>query len=443
MKYEIKTISPAETTVLFFPEPDQVKVGREASAKELSKHVKIPGFRPGKMPLSMVMQRYGAEIDESYAERVIFENLPDVIKEKNWLVLEPGIYIEKHETTQRWVHPDGHIQVRVDVLPDIKLKTPKIKLEDEVVQVEESEVDKEIEALRFRTADVKPVIENRPAQPQDILLLKEIRGKEIKGKEIKGKELKDAVGNLETHSDKTSSDEDDKSLFRHEILPAEGDRKDDFLGIRVGEIRQIDFETGTPSKAGESPLKVARKFLCKEIAVRVLPDVNDEFCKKLGPIESVEALRGTIRKELTQQKIKRIYDKNRALIVKEMVEVNDKVAVPAGVENRVLNEQIQSVVHSLSMMNMPEEGIKDYLDKYKDEVLKEAQKRAKFLVISSVYARDMGITVASQEVEKTWRNLNSNGKATDQVLEDSKRVRLKHMILEEKVVDALKAACQA
>jgi FKBP-type peptidyl-prolyl cis-trans isomerase (trigger factor) len=109
----------------------------------------------------------------------------------------------------------------------------------------------------------------------------------------------------------------------------------------------------------------------------------------------------------------------------------------------MLNEQIRQTIHSLSQLKVPEGRMKTYLEKHQETLKKSAQNRAKFYVITSIYAKKAGLTVGAPAIEQAWERLNSNGQSTERPLEESQRVRLKQMLLEEKVLEAIQKTVQA
>jgi trigger factor len=124
--------------------PADVQTQIERRLKEVGKSVKIPGFRPGKAPMALLLQKYGESVRAEVLEKVVEESTMKALKEKNIKpAMTPKVDVTKFDN-------DNNVEftVMVEKLPTIEPKDfKKIKLEKPVTPVSDAEID---EALAHR-----------------------------------------------------------------------------------------------------------------------------------------------------------------------------------------------------------------------------------------------------------------------------------------------------
>ncbi len=285
----------------------------------LARNARLPGFRPGKVPMSLLRKRYGESLRGEVLEEAVKESSAEVMTERGLRpALTPKIEITSFE-------PEGNLEYKmaVEVLPEI---TPPdfaaIELERMVAEPEEAEVEKTLARLAEVRKSWTPVIEARSAQKGDqavIDFVGRIDGEEFEGGRAEGYEVEIGGGGF---------------------IPG---FEDGLIGLSVGDHTQLDlaFPEGFPNKA------LAGKPVVFDVDVRELREpepvsVDDAFAQAVGA-EDLEALKATIRTEhgrelkaLARMQVKRA-------LLDRLAETNT-FAVPAG----LVDAEYRSVVRQLA-----------------------------------------------------------------------------------------------
>lgn len=260
----------------------------QARLKKLAQTAKVPGFRPGKAPLSLLKRQYGRQLMGEILEQAVDEGSRQAISENE---LKPALR-PKIEVTQFDDGQDLEFKMDVEVLPvvpEVDLKS--ISLTRQVVEIDEARVDEAVQNVAKSRRTFEPLTEPRPAEDGDQVTL-DFEGS-IDGEPFEGGKA------------------DDFSIVigSGQMIPG---FEQGLIGRSAGE--QGEIEATFPEDYGREDLsgKVATfKIEIKEIKAGSPIIVDDDFAKELGA-ESLEDLKGKIRERLqgdyrgiARQKVKR------------------------------------------------------------------------------------------------------------------------------------------
>ncbi len=271
-------------TVVVIPK-ERIDEERELVARELQKKAKIKGFRPGKAPLGIVKNLFGEEIESEARDRLMRKMVLEDIKAQG---LEPVGVIRI--TNERETEEGGlEITASFEVIPDFSLPSiSSIKIKRTVHRVTQDEVEREILKLRQSMAEYKRVDE--AANEGHVLLIDlEIQDKE--GKPLEKK--KDLAIKLEWGVTDTNV---------YEALRGKGS------GETAVIERKLALEGG-----GELEAKYIYKI--KSVFLEKLPEINEDFVKKLG-FGSVEDFEKSMREKLERES----HDRDESRFEKELIE---------------------------------------------------------------------------------------------------------------------------
>jgi trigger factor len=244
---------------------------------EIGRSVQIRGFRPGKVPMTLLRQRYGPAVRGEVLESAVQDSSAEAIREHN---LRPALP-PKVEIVSAAEGADLEYKISLEILPDMpEPDFAGLGLEKLVAEVSDEEVEKAVE--RVAEAQRKTEVVERPAAIPDLVVA-------------------DVVGRVGEEEIPGSRGED-----RQIELCAEGLRPgfaDQLVGASVGDKRDIRVtfpaEYGNPDLAAkEGVFEVA----VKEVRERLPATVDDELAKAMG-LESLAELRQEIR-----QRMQRDYD---------------------------------------------------------------------------------------------------------------------------------------
>lgn len=275
VKTKAKAIEDCATLFEIEVPREDIDKAFEETYAEISKVANIPGFRAGKAPKELVKKHYAKEARKDVLDHII-----------------PGAYqkaVEEHRidpiglpNITDLVFEEGKamtFRARVDTRPKFKVKAYEgIQVEKKKIVVNDEHVNKALENLREYSAKYVAV-EDRSVQSGDYVV----------------SDLECMVDGKPAHKKR----ENLWLLIDNESLMSGLTQK--MIGMKKGEER--DIETALPDKYPDKDLagKTAKyHVLAKEIKVRSLPDVNDEFARDLGK-ESIEQVKKEIAEELKKK----------------------------------------------------------------------------------------------------------------------------------------------
>jgi trigger factor len=342
----------------------------EHAASDLAASVKIPGFRKGKVPMPVLIQRVGKE-------RIYQEAVESHISHWFWSaaararvrpVATPEYEFELPKTDKEgWT-----FSATVDVqpkpeLPDWKsLEVPKAQAE-----VPQELVEHELEVLRASVAELAPV-EGRAVQPGDTVVV----------------DLVSAPG--EGQRDYVVEVGSGRLVEEIEL---------GLVGLGAGESKEITFEL-----ADESSRSVAATV--KEIKEKILPPLDDDLAKAATEFETIAELRADVESRLREQLEAEVEGTFRAAVVDELVQATDVQPGGALVEIRtreLLNGLIRSVerrgIRFETYLAMTGADPNDLVARLQAEA---AQSIARELVLEAA-ADQLGIEVSDEEIAELVR----------------------------------------
>ena len=241
--------------------------------QELAKTVRLPGFRPGKVPVSVLRNKYGPSVMGEVLERAVSDSSRQALAEKGLRpAMQPEIEITSFEDGQDLVYT-----IAVEILPEIiPVDFTKIKLERLVPDTNEAEIDSMLETLAKSNGSSTPVKDDRKSETGDVLMidfLGRVEGVEFAGGKADGYELTLGTGTF---------------------IPG---FEEQLLGAKAGD--KIEVKVKFPDNYGAADL--SGKDAVFDVTVHELKEtvpaaIDDELAKKLG-MENLDALRASIKEE--------------------------------------------------------------------------------------------------------------------------------------------------
>jgi trigger factor len=305
---------------------ENVQKTTEKIAKDLARVARVPGFRPGKAPVTLIRRRFAEEIKGEVLESLVPEYIQQALAEKK---LNPITrpQIDKVDFTEA-----GPLKFRAsfEVLPEFELGDYKnLTVEVEALEVGNTEINKTLEEMRQRSATYAPV-EGRAAQDGDFVQVK-------------------LMGTPAGGGDPIRTDNVTCHIGAEETLPA---FSENLRGASPGETRR--FETKYPDDYPDP--KLAGKSYnfaieVRDIKEKKLPELNDEFVKDLGEgavgAKTLAELREKIRERLNAARDEQQQAQAREKILEELVKRHD-FPVPEALIEHQMDVRLERVVRSLA-----------------------------------------------------------------------------------------------
>lgn len=314
---------------LEIPAENVTKVA-EKVARDIARIARIPGFRPGKAPITLVRRRFADDIQGEVVQSLVPEYLEKALDEKK---LVPVTRPEVDNVEFKEGEP-LKFRAIFEVLPEFELGDYKnLQVQVDEIEAGDAQVDKAIEEMRERAATFVP-IEGRPVQDGDHVLIK------LNGVPADGGEPVQA-DNILVH------------IGAEETL---GSFTENLRGANAGETRQ--FEARYPDDYPDQ--KLAGKTYNYTVEVqgikeKKLPELNDEFVKDAagaeapapGGITTLDELRKKIRENLDAAKEQQQSAQAREKILAELVKQHD-FPVPEALIEGQMDTRLERVVRSLA-----------------------------------------------------------------------------------------------
>lgn len=241
--------------------------------KEIAQTAQLPGFRPGKVPVSMLRKRYGPSVMGEILEKAVGDSSQQALADKDVRpAMQPEIEITSFDEGK-----DLEYVIKVECLPEIKpVDFSKIELERLVPTADDKEVQTALENIAAGNKTSTPLKKKRKSKSGDVLVIDFVGS--VDGEEFPG----------------GKADDYELELGSSSFIPG---FEDQLVGSNAGD--DVDVNVNFPDEYGAAELagKAALfKVAVKEIREAVPAEIDDELAKKLG-LESLEKLKETIAEE--------------------------------------------------------------------------------------------------------------------------------------------------
>jgi trigger factor len=279
---------------------EEVNAAFEKTYGAYARHLKIPGFRPGRVPRDLIKQRFAKEAKEEVVKSLVPEALQSAVSEHMLRVVgDPQIddlSVDEGEPLK--------FKATLEVLPEFELKEYKgLKFTKRVATVTDEEVGHALEHLRQSAAEFVPV-EDRPSHDGDFVSVN------LVGKYVEPPEEEDL-----------KSDDVQVEIGANNVQP---EFSENLRGVKAGDVREFRVEYPEDFSA-EGLAGKTLDFTAAVVAVREreAPELDDEFARDFGDYENLEQLRDRIREKLTASADARAEADLREEVVKRVLEDYD------------------------------------------------------------------------------------------------------------------------
>jgi trigger factor len=282
----------------------------ESLAKKYAKQAKVPGFRPGKVPLSVVRQRFAADIRSEATQELIQSSWRKALDEHKFAPLaEPSVKELKDDPGMPL-----RFTLAFEVLPNLEVKDYQgVNVTVDLKPVEEKDVDDALEALRNQFAQYIPV--EGEIQDGHMVVVNVDGVFEDGGKKMHEDDVNFVVGSPQANE-----------TFSANVR-----------GAKAGDERSFDVtypeDYHRKRFAGK---KVSYQVVIKDVKQKHLSELNDEFAKDLG-METVAKLRDRIREDLITKGERNAEMKARETLIDEVIKQN-----PCDVPDCLVEEELES-----------------------------------------------------------------------------------------------------
>jgi trigger factor len=386
----------------------------EQELATLSHQVKLPGFRPGKVPMSVLKQRYGKDVMGDVVNNAVNRASRDLFeKEKLRPALQPDIEVTSFEDGG-----DLNFTVVFEALPELgNISFEEISIEVPVAEVEEAEIAESLSRLAKASKHSHRAPADAEAKLGDAVKI------DFLGKRDDTPFAGGAAQNFQLE------------LGAGQLIPG---FEEQIVGMKEGDKRTI--QVTFPADYHSADLAGANAdfdITCHEVLHMHVPEVDEHLAEVLG-FESLDKLRNAVRERMADE----YTNAGRAKAKKELFDALD-AKVTFDVPQKMIALEFDGIWEQL--MEAKKRGDKDLADKSEDDLKKEyqaiAMRRVKLGILLSDVARRNNLAITKEELsaavmqqarqypgqeEKIFEFYRKNPKQVDD---------LRGPILEEKAVD--------
>jgi trigger factor len=373
MKTEFTDVSETRKTITIEIPPDVVSAEINRIAKDYSKQARIPGFRPGKVPATIVKQRFKEQILHDVAHGLIPRAVDEALQERG---IEPvdtpnikDVALEEGQPLK--------FTANIETVPAFDVgDLSTIEVRRHSTEVTEETVEKTLQNLRQRGAKFEPV-EDRGVQDGDTVVL-----------DI---ERKDADGKPDRHEDVSLE-------LGSPANPPGFDAQ--LLDLRSGDTKTFTIHFPEDYAVKEmANTDVEYTVTVKDIRRKVLPELDDEFAKDLGAFESLAALRDRVRADLQQESEEHARQHLRTDLLKQLSE-RVTFDLPSSLVEREMDRRLEEFASRLMQQNVdPRQAGIDWAQ-FRESQREPARASVASALALDEIARREGLTVTPDDIDK-------------------------------------------
>ena len=360
------------------------------------KDIMLPGFRKGKAPRKMVESMYGATV---FYEDAVNEIFPDIYTKA---IVEQELKAVGSPSVSNMDTPDEGgvvLTIETELYPEVTLGQYKgIEVPKREVKVEESEVDAEVNRMAERNARIETV--DRAAQMGDTVVI-DFEGFEG-GKPFQG----------------GSAQNQPLQLGSGRMIPG---FEDGILGHKGGEEFEINVTFPVRYHVKDLAGKpVVFKIKLIDVCVRQLPALNSDFAKKVGKVDTMEAFREQVRKQLHDGKHASALNRAKDQVLTQLASAAEG-ELPSVLVESTYQQEMQNIQQQLQMQRM---SLDRYLsqihqtrENFTANVHAAAEKNTRARMALLQVAQNEGLVPTDEEITK---NLQERADRTKKTLEEVK-----------------------
>jgi len=387
------------------------------SLDNVRQRARIPGFRPGKAPISMIEKRFGDDIKSELLEKLIPTYYAEAVKEAD---LAP-VSMPKIETNIDLKRNEPLVfSLTVEVRPKIgDLNYSGITVTGVAASVDDKEVDDTLKGLQNDRAMFEAI--DREIREDDLLIIDYVKLDPSGEKEIAAE--KDKVINLGNR------------LTPRGIL-------DSLIGKKKGDIVEVILPEIVGKELKEDSDKGDRlRITIKEVKEKKLPEIDDEFAKDFGN-DSLDALKEKIKEGILTAKQENAKKQQKAKIIDTLTE-GHAFDVPESLAEAELEHLIKNELHADNSIPQTEAAPEKADAVLAEKLRPKAVKNVKATLILDEIAEKEKIIVSEAEVKDRISLIAKQFQSTPDAIvnlfmtRDGSLENLRHNIREEKVLDFL------
>ena len=417
MKVTVEDLSSVKKKLHIEIPKEEVTRELDDAYRTLKKNAKIKGFRPGKAPRSVLERLFKKDVHSDISSKLIQNSFMEALQETDLnIVGTPQIDPPEIKPGEPYRY-DASVEIKPEI-DEIDFKG--LTLKKTMYEVSDEELTTQLKMLQKNLAQRKPIETDRPVQDSDFVMIDYEGFKD-------GKPF-----------DETGKTENFLMQIGRGAISKDLDEK--LIGMKPGETREIPVrfpdDYFNRNLAG---VEVTFKVYLHEIREEVLPEIDDDFAKRLGNYNTIEDLKKEIADNLRQGYDKRMEHELNEQIFKALIE-KTAFEVPDTLVDMELDGIIREAERNFAMRGTTLEDAghtrESLAEKYRDTAEKQVRRH---LILNKIIEQE-GLTLSDEDLEKGF---NEMAEASRQPLETIKQYYnknkegldfFKHTLLEKQAI---------
>jgi len=367
---------------------DVVQQEVETVAAQFAKRARIPGFRPGHAPASLVSRHFRDDIRSEVVQTLVPRFFETALKEQKWRVVgEPRFEDLKFEDQQPLT-----CKATFEVYPDFELKDYRgLEVEEEEPAVTDADLEKALDGMREQAATFE-VVSDRPAADDDHVTIS-YTGRDTQSPETSPVDSRDAIVHLGG---------------QHTVAGF----TENLRGAKPGEVREfpVTYPADYPQKklAGRT---LSYRAEVQSIKRKVVPAADDELAKSVSEFATLEELRGKLREDLRAEAQKRVELAAKQKLAEKLLEAH-QFPVPETLVEAQANRKLERTVTQLLAQGIDVRETEVDWRKVRDEGKGDAEKEVRVALLLNRIGEAEKIEVSEEEIDQDIREMARERRVT-------------------------------
>jgi trigger factor len=416
MKTKLETVGPVRKKITVDVPVERVVDFLEKAYQKIQKKAEFKGFRKGKVPRELLEMHFSGDAVKEAISEMVEKTYPEALEaEKIWPVSRPQITsgpFDKNAEFSYTAEFEVHPSVEITGHHGLSLEKTERNVTDELV-------DKRLEAMRQQMAQIEPVPEGTKAE-KGMAAFVDFNGT-ADGKDFEGNKAENFLVDIGSGS-----------LMK--------EFEENIIGMAKGETKKIEFDYPMDYFNKELAGKHgAFELTVKELKLKRLPELNDDFAKDLGSFKTLDEVKADIKKRM-ESAVE--FEAKRELSDHAMTELVKKhpFEVPESLVMEELKGMFESFVRQLTRQGkkFEEAGIKpeQFIEQYKPM----AENRVRGYYILDAIAKLEKIEVADADIEERLKVIATQANQPEERVREHYAEKglingLRNQILHEKTLD--------
>lgn len=375
MKVKVEEVSPIERKLSIEVEASRVAEELDRAYANLGRQVRIPGFRPGKVPRRILEARFKEQVEDEVAGKVMQRAYADALQETQLdVVSQPQAVPGKLSAQAPFT-----FEARVEVKPRLEPRDyAELPLPRQETAVDAAKVDEQLKRMQDSMATLEPVQGRDVAQAGDVAVIDydaTVDGQPFPGGHREGVTVEVAPG----------------ELAESRIAALEG--------VKVGDTKELDYTFPADYGVDQVKGKPAHfKLTLRELKERKVPPLNDDLAKDTGMAQTLDELRTRVREDMERSTRSQAEIAERDALFKALIERNP-FEVPRAMVDRALDMMLEGALRNMMRSGIDVRQLNLDFNALRGELRPRAEQEVRGSLLLEAIALKEGVKAEDAELD--------------------------------------------